>query len=416
MQILIVNVHSALNLGDDGIMRSTLALLKQVYPDASVTVAANDPLSWRKYSEITVISSICNWAADCRLGQFRQGAWRAPIYLLGLLLSALFYRILRRELIWGTVEQRNLLRAYYQADLVLSAGGGNFYAHRPVSPAFFWALIALGLGLALGKRVIMLPQSIGPIDGRVQRLLARAILGRVSTMLLREHLSEQFVRRTLQLTKVKVDVLPDMAFALADAPADSEIFKTSGQQLNLGISIIDRQAQDPTFQNQQAYEQAILSLVTWWTGEIRGRVYLIAQCQGPSTDQDDRIIASRIWDSLAPNVQDAVVLCLFDDALAVKAAYKAMDVVVATRMHAAIFALSSETPVVVVGYQPKSLGMIRSFELEEFYCHIDNVSSERLVELVQRVVNNAGNIRRNIRRHYEALMVESGTVLDYLQG
>ena len=93
MDILIVNVHSALNLGDEGIMRSTLALLREAYPGASITVAANDPESWQRYSRISVVDSMCNWSADCRLGDFRTGAIRMPVYVALLVISALAYRL-----------------------------------------------------------------------------------------------------------------------------------------------------------------------------------------------------------------------------------------------------------------------------------------------------------------------------------
>ena len=43
MRILIINVHSALNLGDDAIMAATLEGIRAHYPDAVVTISANDP-------------------------------------------------------------------------------------------------------------------------------------------------------------------------------------------------------------------------------------------------------------------------------------------------------------------------------------------------------------------------------------
>lgn len=414
-QILILNVHSALNLGDDGIMRATLALLRQAYPDAGITVAANDPDSWRKYSQLTVLSSMCNWAADCRLGHFRKGIARVPLYLLGLFISAIVYRLFGRELLWASAEKRALLRAYYESDLVLSCGGGNFYAHRPVSPAFFWALMTIGFGVALGKRVVMLPQSIGPIEGGVQVLMARLVLGRVSTILLREELSAQYVEQTLRLTSTYTDVLPDLAFALDDVPSALDIVSTASRKPCLGVSLLDRQAQDPGFQHQGAYEEAILSLIAWWTSSFEGRVYLFAQCYGPSDDQDDRLIVDRIRHRLTGYEDDVLILDTFDDSLALKAAYKAMDVVVATRMHAAIFALSVATPVVVIGYQPKSLGMITKFELEAYYCHINDVTSDRLVDLAQQVMDNVDNIRSQIRGRYEKLKAEAEATIAFLE-
>ena len=143
MNILIVNLHSALNLGDDAIMQATLRALKESFPEAIITAAANDPDSWRKYTDISVVGSLAWWVIDRSRGAWR---WRKPhaIMYAGLLALAIgLYRSLNVKFLFGSAEQRRLLTAYYSADLVLSCGGGNFYAHRPLSIAFIWSLLTL---------------------------------------------------------------------------------------------------------------------------------------------------------------------------------------------------------------------------------------------------------------------------------
>ena len=187
MKILILNVHSALNLGDDAIMRTTVQTLGETFADVQITVAANDPTSWQ---QVTAKSKFwVRWRPGLLIRPRHAGAQRAYLmpFVAGLLFcAATAYRLFGIELRWGTPEQRRLLDCYYQADLILSCGGGNFYAHRPLSPALIWALLSLAFAAVLGKQVTMLPQSFGPIEGRLQRWLARWTFSRAHLMMARE--------------------------------------------------------------------------------------------------------------------------------------------------------------------------------------------------------------------------------------
>src|SRR5690348_11186064 len=84
MNILIVNVHSALNLGDDAIMLSTVHSLRSTFPNAKIVVAANDPESWRKHAEIEVIGSLTRWVVDRSEGNWRWRKYWLPLYLVFL--------------------------------------------------------------------------------------------------------------------------------------------------------------------------------------------------------------------------------------------------------------------------------------------------------------------------------------------
>jgi colanic acid/amylovoran biosynthesis protein len=397
MNILILNVHSALNLGDDGIMQATLTQLEQAYPTARITVAANDPQSWRKYQQIEVVSSLCNWVADCRLGRWRQGLVRMPIVLVLLLALAVGYRFAHIGLQLGSGEQRKLLSAYYQADLVLSCGGGNFYAHRPSSPAFFWALVTLAFAIVLGKPVAMLPQSVGPIEGRLQRTLARAVFSRVPVIMLREPISLAFVRDDLNIERDRLHLLPDLAFGLPLLPgAPTEPQQPQRSNMRIGFTVIDRGSQHKGFARQDIYERSLLQVLERVAREYGAVLHLFVQCYGPSPDQDDRLVSRRIYERLCRQLSTISLYDEFQDAVAIQQAMAKMDLVIASRMHTGIFALTNGTPIVLIGYQPKALGMIAAFDLEAYHCTIDSVTPEALSLLADRALENRTHLQRQI--------------------
>lgn len=401
MNILILNVHSALNLGDDVIMYETLRSLKATYPDATITVAANDPDSWKKYDEIRVVGSLTAWVVNRENDGWD---WRKSLLLFyaGLLvLAAVLYRTCHIRLLFGHVEQRRLLCAYYDADLVLSCGGGNFYAHRSISPSFIWSLFTLALAHLLGKDIVLLPQSIGPIEGQLQKLLARLVFDRAARILLREPYSLAFLEE-LKVSQSAI-VLPDLAFAPPPVHADSDLLSYDSGALQIGVTVIDRGAQDKSFSGQQNYEDALVSLLVRLNTDYGAHLHIFSQCYGPTSDQDDRHSARQVYDRVREQTDDVVLLDTFQSGLEIKAAYKHMDCIIGSRMHTGVFALSTAVPVVLIGYQPKAFGVMEMFGLECCCCSIETVNDAELYEMVRQVLDNGEEIRAHIAQRYAQL-------------
>ncbi|MCB9419220.1 MAG: polysaccharide pyruvyl transferase family protein [Ardenticatenaceae bacterium] len=396
MNILILNVHSALNLGDDGIMWGTLAGLKRIYPDAHITIAANDPESWQKYKQIKVIHSLCHWVADCQTGNWHNSLIKTPVVLAILFIYAFAFRVFGLRLRLGVHEKQHLMTAYYDADLVLSCGGGNFYANHPLSPSFFWNLIAIALSIALGKTTILLPQSVGPINGTLLKKLSRFVFNRISLIMVREPISLEFAKHALKVTS-PVKLLPDIAFTLPDNQITIPVHNTKRDVFRIGVTVMDRKAQLSNFESQTNYEDMIVELliesINMWSAEV----IIFAQVFGPTPDQDDKHIAGRIYQRIYQVAKNQVRLIdSFTNALEVKSAYRQVDCLIATRMHAAIFALGVGTPTIVIGYQPKSLGMISYYGLEEYYCDIETVTYELLKAKLIKAKENIDFLKTQI--------------------
>ena len=413
MNILIVNVHSALNLGDEGIMRATVDSLNEAFPDGKITVAANDLASWNEFEGIKTVGSLTSWIAYLESGRWRARVVLAPIYLLWLSVAAAAYRLLGVRLRVGSRDKRRLLSAYYSADLVLSCGGGNFYAHRSFSPFFIWAIITLGFAVAIGKKVVLLPQSIGPIEGRLQRLIARITLRRADLIMVRERRSLHFLINELGIDQ-KAIVVPDLAFNLPPAPALTEPSMGREKSLRIGVTVIDRASQVRNFKSQVSYENALTELLVRLDKEYKAEFFIFAQCYGPGTDHDDRRAARRLFTRVQEATGKAVMASDFRNALEAKAAYMGMDCVIATRMHSGIFALSSSIPTVMIGYQPKACGMMRMLELEHYCCDIKTLTADQLYALVRDVLGQRVEISQHIADHYIQIRYRLQGWTDYL--
>lgn len=393
-KILIVNLHSALNLGDDAIMHETLRGVNEVFPEAEITLAANDPDSWKKFKQVEVTASLSTWAIHLRDHRWHYRFVRFPFDMVRLLLAICLYRWWQKKYLFGTTDQRKLLLAYYNADLVLSCGGGNFSAYRVASPFFLLGLAALQLAACLKKRIIMLPQSIGPIRGKMQTWLAARVFRQPDLIMVREMLSMKYLQEKLKIP-TPIVFIPDLAFGLPKASAsipNADAFIKD--PIKIGFTIIDRGAQTKSFANQQEYEGSLTRLIEKLLREkVEIHVYLFSQCYGPSIDHDDRQIVRRIYDNLTLHHERVHMLSDFQDALEIKAAIKSMDCVIGTRMHTGIFAISELIPVVLIGYQPKTFGVMETLGLGRYCLNIESINLPVLYDSVIQLIEDTQNIK-----------------------
>ncbi len=413
MKILLLNVHSALNLGDEAIMFETIRALRSAFPDATITIAANDPQSWRAYREACVVGSFASWVIDRRNNGWRWRKSAVIAYAIALALALVGYRLFGKRLTFGAPKQRQLLAAYYEADLVLSCGGGNFYAHHSPSIAFLWTVITVAFAFGLGKRVVFLPQSFGPVAGSLQRRVLRMLLHRATHVLVREEQSLAFVQ-SLHIA-APISLIPDLALGL---PLHIEHFESTLIQSRpaprIGITVMDRSAQTPTFVAQKQYETALAETIIHLVQRYDASIFIFAQCYGPTTDQDDRLAAQRLAKRVQQSVPEIHLLPPFADAAALKAAYAQMDCVIATRMHAAVFALSSNVPTALIAYQPKSIGLMSMFGQERYYYSIETVTGEELLTSVQSILAHRDALTDKIRSRFVAIQSQLANWVAYL--
>ena len=180
--------------------------------------------------------------------------------------------------------------------------------------------------------------------------------------------------------------------------------------------MIDRAAQTKTFDRQAMYEDAVLSLLLKLQQVYAAHIFIFVQCYGPSEDHDDRRVARRLYESLRQQSDAVTLMDGFENAQQIKTAYKAMDMLIGSRMHTAIFALSDLLPVLLIGYQPKARGVMESFGVSHYCCEIETVTGDRLYDLARELVENRQALSEQIAERFAVTMNQLRTWPIYLEG
>lgn len=391
IKILLLRVHSILNAGDHAILRTTLQMVERAFPGARVTIAFQDPASASMlYGEEQVVGGMLSWIMRVGPGgqqilDRRRWIW----YTLLVLLSVCCSRLLRRPciLFWDP-EKRRLLRAYMEADLVLASGGGYLYSTKKYSPWFIGLVLELALAIWLGKPLILLPQSIGPISGTAQRWLVCWLVRRARLVLVREDRSCELLEELG--ANGAILRFPDLAFSQRAAPrAEAHAWlKGQGGSLSngrwrVGLTVLNWSAQYRSFCDQDAYEQAIVELCDHLIA--RGaQIVCLPQCCGPTAAQDDRMVAFRIRNRLQQ--PDACLVPLDQPSPEVlQTVCGDLDLFVGTRMHSVIFALNAGVPPVIIGYLHKSRGILTWLGWEDWCEDIASVTGPSLLDKVEQL-------------------------------
>lgn len=382
--ILILGLHSALNSGDAALATVAVAIARRAFPGDRVVLSANDPASYAGYADQTIGSLVSSIWNRPRSAIGWRKLWTAISLPFALMTSVLLFRSLRRVLVKGLLrEQSDLLTAIARADTILACPGGYIY-ERTGPGAFLGMMFPFVVARLFGKRVVFLPQSIGPCRSKWQRAVIKWILLDAAAIMVRERNSQQFVAGLLGAEPPTLILFPDMAFAYVgdDRSGARDFLQKLGVPVDsdahcLGVTVIRHATQTGDASIQKAYESAILAALQKYAAHLGSPLHVVwfPQCRGPGSLEDDReVIREMIAQLPASNRIESHELAGDLPLGLVWSCYGWMDALIATRMHSAIFALCQGVPVVAISYLYKTEGIMAELGLDDFVVPASGVS------------------------------------------
>ena len=393
LRILIVNAHSQANAGDHAIVLGQLQLLEKIIPDARVTITSRTAWLDRRSLAgrgVRVIAPLFH--APCS----SAGKWLPKVKtLLSLVLPLPAWIFLRH------------LR---QADLVMACGGGYFYSNRSFPGFTFWQnYLHLRLAVLFKKKIVFFPQSFGPLANPWSRRLLTSLLAseQVRNVFAREPISLSVLGGLLPAAdqKGKLRFCPDMAFYYSPGPiaAPTGISSQPRPRLALALRDWDFPGQKTRFskkKKRENYIDGVLAACQTLHQRQDASFFIFSQAQGPSLAEDDRRLSGYVHDRLRASIP-ASHLNLFETPVGTVPdtfiqLLRQADMLITSRLHAAIFAFLAGTPVVVIGYQHKSRGVLQTLGLESCFLSIEEMQGESLLRLCAAVLQDQDEWRKKI--------------------
>lgn len=383
-RIVIANQHGE-NRGDEAAMRAMLAGFTELLGDVEFTLL----YQFRDRS--------------LRLN-FREKVRALPIILppqeaLGLVLFGAGRRakVNVRRLLGRTAKE--MIDAYENADLVVSAPGGPYFGdiyrnHELAHWFFVW------LAKVYNKPAFLYAPSAGPFETPWLNPIRRRLYRVFDVLVSRENISADYIRSLLGEGTV-VNVTADSALQQTFAPLPREEYFT-GERAHLAskflvaVSLNDHRypgAADVQAK-KRAYEETMLRVLEHLGRQRDCHLLLLPQLYG-SAHRDApylekmgrRLPGSLSWEVVDERLDSDMQRRLFSMA----------DLHVASRYHPAIFGNSGLTPGICIYYEHKALGFMRQLELEKYAFDISDLDATKLCAALDEIIANRAAIIEHLK-------------------
>jgi coenzyme F420-reducing hydrogenase beta subunit/polysaccharide pyruvyl transferase WcaK-like protein len=334
-----------------------------------------------------------------------------PLALLAWVLGALH---LPRRIACRTAA----LRAILQADVVVDVSGISFVDGRGI-PTLGYNVLITGIPLLLGTPVVKAAQALGPFEGRLNRTLARRVLGGCTAVCPRGDRTEAHVASLGIAGRTRVVPAADLAF-LMDLPAADRATAAGlvppAAEGWIGVmpsSVVERYCERQGID----YLGLVAGLIDE-TIERTGRPVLLVPHSARPTTAPGRMNDRPTCRAVHERLRHRDRCTLIDESLTptvLRAVIEQCDVLVTSRFHAMISALATATPVLVVGWSHKYAEVLRELDLEEWVVDFAAADGAALATRVTDLLAAAPGITATIERGLPAIRARAEANLDAVE-
>lgn len=432
MKYALIHCYSDNNKGDAGIILATIHAIKKADPDAEINLFSTYSSRDSKFeTDHRFLKQNCDNLYTSffpepvlRIAGKQFDGTAAKLISFALLYIKWKWFVLnfsRSSLIKGlflSKDEKAAINKLSEADFVISKGGSFLYSEGNIRStlSLIRMLYPFELSRRLGKRAIILGQSLGPIVRNYDKKIFNKTLSRISDIYIREVECIAYLKKLetpLDFSKLKV--IPDLAFCLPFEHVSSPV-KFDASERNIGFTIVDHHDFKLAGQ-KEVYFDTMRQTLEYAVEKLNGKVYIFPQVivGGPYGTSDLRL-SKQIHATIRPELKDRIIV-LEDNynAFELKKMYSYMDIFVATRLHSAIFAQGAFVPTINIGYHgTKSIGTMKLLGLEKYMIAIDSITPEMLIERVEDLSTNKEATRTHLKTRIAEVQNEIYEVLNNL--
>ncbi len=328
-------------------------------------------------------------------------------HLFWILVLSFIYRFVPSEKVRGSIKAHSpWISAVAEADLVGDVRGGDSFSDIYGLKRFVLAFLPVLSVILIKGSIAHLPQTYGPFRTRTARSIARFLLRHSSVVIARD-LESQRIAQELIGSRLKVQLSPDVAFALhseapdkieTDPPLAGELSpETIGLNVN-GLMFNGGYHGGNMFGLKLDYRAFLPVLITRLLGETSAEILLVPHTLAePGDPESDNEACRLVRDALTPDQQQRVRILTGDyDAHQFKGVIRQCDFFIGSRMHSCIAALSQGVPCVGVAYSMKFAGVFESVGMKDWVIDGRVTDCDPTVDSILNLYHNREAVRGNL--------------------
>lgn len=306
------------------------------------------------------------------------------------------------------ISTNRVLRELNSSDLCLSVAGGDSFSDIYGFTRLLYVGLPQLLALICGKKLVLLPQTIGPFKWRLSRWFARIILRKAERIFVRDGVGVDYsaaIAGLLETQRSKVQFRHDMGFVVdARMPGSIRLQGLNptilGQPGMVGLNISGLLLDDgERFGFSMSYRKLTELLVDTLIQKRGAKILFIPHVVARNSVDSD--IGACVWayETFVAKYPGQVGVIDGDYAYdETKYIIGKCDFFVGARMHACIAALSQCVPAVAIAYSDKFKGVMESIGCESIIADLRQGSESEAVEQVISAYDRRDGIRLSLSR------------------
>ncbi len=416
------------NMGVGALAAGTLTSICHQFPDAEIAF-----LDYAKEGN-ALSFPLHGRAVPVKLVNLRfSKKFYLPNNIALLILLSLALRLVpTRRLRYKLSAHNAWLQHIYDSDLLVSMSGGDSFSDIYGFRRFLYVALPQLLAIFSGKRLILLPQTLGPFKGKLTRAIAGYIFSRAATIYSRDYkgLNDLDIPMGDGGDRAKLRFCYDVGFVVdprrpANLDATLSILAESDSPivgLNVsGLLAMGGYTQRNMFGLKTDYNKLIANLIEFFIQRRGATVLLVPHVFGGEEGdaESDAVACAAVYRSLQPVYSDRlrVVEGPYDQN-EIKYIIGMCDFFVGSRMHACIAALSQNIPALAIAYSDKFIGVLQTLDVDSLVADARRLDEDSIVQIVADSYDDRSLIRQRLEHKIPLVkqtVLELFADIDYLQ-
>jgi polysaccharide pyruvyl transferase WcaK-like protein len=428
-RVRVVHVGNMANKGTQALLGSTVSLIKEILgSDAFCSISTTGyywPTTRAVFERLGLLSckilppvidipyektdSLCN-----RFG-FERGSFRYKTLALGyfiymfiqIALSIVSVFLIKINL--PTFYRGDSIEQFKQCDLVVSYSDENFRESPSyLPPNLYWVvswwtmLISrtweIVIAKSFGKPVVMFPNSIGPFQTCVGRLLSRYALNRCDYVFVREPISYS-TAQSLGIKKLPTLTSDTALLFRVDNNVTAEHIE--GPVVGVCAGVYNYTLSDEQLRHYVSVQARALDI-----GIKKYGYEVVFLPHGITGFRYDDLEISRMILGEMKNKKEARIMEI-DDVNEFKLVLSQMSMIISLKMHPSVLGVSCCIPVLCLAYDQKQLGFFRSLGLENFVIDLREISLEALWSKMAQLWEERSNVKNLLEERVPVLQKQT---------
>ena len=321
-----------------------------------------------------------------------------------------------------TFGENYITRKLKESDLILDISEGDSFSDIYGLERFIQHSLIKLISINLNKKLVIMPQTLGPFKKSIVKKIARKILNNADFVFVRDEVSKKVAIEELKVNR-EIIFSPDMAFYMnPDYRVNIESFVENNHSVKIGINVSALLYNGGyngknMFNLRVNYKRLIDSLIKELSLISNVEIILIPHVMVKDIEVEDdfrvcKKIASDLNSKLNINIKTIDKYYREDE---IKAIISGCDYFIGSRMHACIGAISTCVPTSPIAYSRKFIGIWDNIGLG--YCVTDprKQNEDEIINSIITNFNGRMKIKDKLSKEIPLLKEKIETIINIIE-